>query len=561
MIAEMIGILLLLQFAIWNVEGRLAIVSSSPEAVLIKSGEGGRLWCQSSQPWFLCVWKGPNNVAITKTQNHECNGNRSDRMRVLGRGVRCELDISEVQLGDAGDYSCVLADQEEVLTVTQHIFLNVGVSSKVHWVQGDVAHFNTEDSNSLSLTCEASPGFPRPSLVIRSQSLALREESRVLGDPAVESRTVLVDSNSMMNNSMVTCHAEQRDEMTGNLVYNSSVVSLRLEEVIVPLLLNECVEWWCEYQVFLFIMLVMAVLILISCCGMYFFFATRGKPYNVIMYNSEHGTWNRDESVVKEKLLEKKENANNPNLINRSGLNIGADIIRPPPPTDGSLNQSIYSQVDKSKKSVKKTPEIVVSPPPLLETDLDQTFNNVTDDSIMHRIVTDFDTTNESSSFLSKNQSASNATTLQDTSALTKSTVDEEEEKRKMLLTMTEEEIMMSNSETTLEMIYRKYRSKNKSQGTLNEEEMEDDFVGETEMRKYALHKYHLANVKNVKRLGRTYSKVVRDHLSNNPKLAVSESSVEFEVARPSSSLSFCQARSNASTPLPPFREKNDGNS
>ena len=34
---------------------------------------------------------------------------------------------------------------------------------------------------------------------------------------------------------------------------------------------------------------------------MYFFFATRGKPYNMVMYNSEHGTWGRDSYVEKEK--------------------------------------------------------------------------------------------------------------------------------------------------------------------------------------------------------------------------------------------------------------------
>ena len=88
-----------------------------------------------------------------------------------------------------------------------------------------------------------------------------------------------------------------------------------------------------------------------------------------------------------------------------------------------------------------------------------------------------------------------------------------EEERKKLLLTMTEEEIQLNSTETTLETIYRKYRNKARSKDTLEEEELDDEFIGETEMRKYALHKYHLANVKNVQRLGRTYSKVVRDHI------------------------------------------------
>jgi len=364
-----------------------------------------------------------------------------------------------------------------------------------------------------------------------------------------------------------------------------------------PLALAECLDWWCEYQIFLFIMLVMAVLIIISCCGMYFFFATRGKPYNVIMYNSEHGTWNRDETVqdVKETLLEKK--AENNFNMNNGALGLRADIIR----TNDNLNQSLYSQVDMTKKTAKTAVPVKPPPPPVLETNFDQ----LNDDSILQRVSTDFDTTNESSSFLSKD----NLNTSFDTSQInanlgdiseeerkrfllnmteeeimfnTSETIQEniyrnrrkgtekskpkepdysefgvteeelkeyEEERKKLLLTMTEEEILMNSTETTLETIYRKYRNKGRSRDTLTEEELHDEFIAETEMRKYALHKYHLANLKNVKRVGRTYSKVVRDHLNNDPKLAVSASSVEFEVARPSSSLSFCN-RSNASTPL-----------
>ena len=135
-----------------------------------------------------------------------------------------------------------------------------------------------------------------------------------------------------------------------------------------------------------------------------------------------------------------------------------------------------------------------------------------------------------------------------------------EEAKRRYLMTLTEEEIMFHNTETTLETIYRKYKKKNRSKHNIDDDDEEEAFIGETEMRKYAMHKYHLANVKKVKRLGRTYSTVVRDHLSNDPKLTVSQSSVEFEVARPSSALSFCN-RSNTSSPFPTPNSKEQTNS
>jgi len=480
--------------------------------------------------------------------------------------------------------------------------LDVGIGARVTWLQGSVYQYVAGDE--VSLSCVSSEANPSPNLVIRSDSLGLTEVGReqisadetgtgfVRQSSSTLSRTVMVDTSELSNNTLVTCHAEQREELSGSLIYNSSVAIIRLEEVLEPLALAECLDWWCEYQIFLFIMLVMLVLIIISCCGMYFFFATRGKPYNVIMYNSEHGTWNRDETVqdVKETLLEKK-------AENNGALGLRADIIR----TNDILNQSLYSQVDMNKKTAKTAEVPVKLPPPVLETNFDQ----LNDDSILQRVNTDFDTTNESNSFLSKdnlNTSFDNSQinanlgdiseeerkrfllnmteeeimlntseTIQENiyrnrrKGTEKSTAKEpdnsefgvteedlkkyEEERKKLLLTMTEEEILMNSTETTLETIYRKYRNKGRSRDTLTEEELEDEFIAETEMRKYALHKYHLANLKNVKRVGRTYSKVVRDHLNNDPKLAVSESSVEFEVARPSSSLSFCN-RSNASTPL-----------
>ena len=525
-----------------HVHTRLRIVASSETSVLVRSGERAVLWCETSEPWFLCVWKGPNNVAITKTQAHECNGNKRPGMRVTGGGRRCELDISDLETEDRGEYRCVMADKEDVVTVTKNIYLNVGVGARVEWEQGDVLYYTPGER--ILLTCRSTAGFPEPSLVIRSESsVTLSEESPAQESYQVLERSVSVDTENMINNTVVTCHAEQRHLSSSELLYNSSVASIRLEQVVVPVSLTECLDWWCEYQIFLFIILVTAVLILISCCGMYFFFATRGKPYNAIMYNSEHGTWSREDTVqeVKQTLMEKPVSIvkNNTSFIKQ------ADIIR----NNENLNNSLYSQVNKSKKTVaedNKSPEPTPPPPPpVLETNFDQTNN---EDSIVQRVITDFDSTNESTSFLSKDLPNSS---MQDEDSRVQSPISEEE--KKYLLTLTEEEMSYQNTETTLEMIWRKYRN-NRSRQDLEDDELDDDFECETMLRKYALHKYQLANMKKVKRLGRTYSKVVRDHLDNNPKLTVSESAVEFEVARPSSSLSFCN-RSNASTPLPPRKD------
>ena len=48
-------------------QARLRIVDSSGPQSLIRSGSSGSLQCHSNQPWFICIWKGPNGLAITKT--------------------------------------------------------------------------------------------------------------------------------------------------------------------------------------------------------------------------------------------------------------------------------------------------------------------------------------------------------------------------------------------------------------------------------------------------------------------------------------------------------------
>ena len=572
-------LLLLLALLQAGARARLTIVSSSAASVVVRAGEEASLQCTASQPWYLCVWRGPGGRLISKTADSDCTSNAGAGFRLTGagRGRRCQLTIAAAGAGEAGRYSCVMADRADVDTMaSREVALEVAAPATARWLQGSVLLYGPEEAE-VSLTCVAEGGHPRPSLVIRAEAGTKLTEVTDPGLAAISadetltssssggleagpvSRRVLVDTRGLANNSLVSCHAEQRHG--ARLLYNSSVAVVRLEEALVPVASTLCEDWWCEYQVFLFIMLVMVVLIIFSCCGMYFFFATRGKPYSMVMYNSEHGTWGRDQDTpaqdtVKEKLLEKKSEAAaavSPGF----GLRAGADIIRSP-----DLHPGLYSQVDRSKKAAARREAEVQQRAAVLETDLDNTDPAPApepapapqDDSIVGRVVTDFDTTHEeTSSFLSKdNITVSNDTSRDsDPSHAGATEEEEEEEKRKFLLTMTEEEIMFHNTETTLEMIYRKYRNKNRSRSNLgDEEEAEDEFIAETEMRKYALHKYKLENVRNVKRLGRTYSKVVRDHLSNDPKLAVSESSVEFEVARPSSALSFCN-RSNTSSPYP----------
>ena len=67
--------LVILLFLLHNCESRLFIRSSIDTQTLVKSGDEAMFWCETNQPWFLCVWKGPGGLAIAKTigqANDDC---------------------------------------------------------------------------------------------------------------------------------------------------------------------------------------------------------------------------------------------------------------------------------------------------------------------------------------------------------------------------------------------------------------------------------------------------------------------------------------------------------
>ena len=95
---------------------------------------------------------------------------------------------------------------------------------------------------------------------------------------------------------MLTCHAEQWGH-NGVLLYNSTVARIRLE-VLSPLMLG-CLDWWCGWEIIIFVLLVVGLFILVACCGIYFFFGTRGQPYNVVMYDSEENKASQQQLIAK----------------------------------------------------------------------------------------------------------------------------------------------------------------------------------------------------------------------------------------------------------------------
>jgi len=279
----MLTILLLLM--VHSSHSRLSIVSSTETQTLIKSGEEATLWCKSDRPWFLCLWKGPNGLAMSKTmgqQNSDTIRSPESRHTLIGTGNICRLNIRGITPEDEGEYSCNLVDKEDVQTVTRNIHLEVGVRAIVKWTFSSSPQY--AEDRKVVLTCTSTGGHPKPSLVIRKQGDIDLNEEPSYSEEGLVTRIVSIDGITEQNNSTLSCHAEQRGP-DGDLIYNSTLASLRLDEL--STLALYCSNWWCGWEIIIFVVLVLGLFLLVAFCGIYFFCATRKKPYTVIMYNSE----------------------------------------------------------------------------------------------------------------------------------------------------------------------------------------------------------------------------------------------------------------------------------
>ena len=159
---------------------RLQILNTGPSSPLFKEGETAVVECQTTSPWFVCVWTGPGDLALHygegDGQGHDA-GPGGHRVSSRNGNRVCRLHIPEIHRNQAGVYRCVLADREEVETVDKEVGVEVGYPvGKVRFLegpnhsplQGSELSFlkEPEGETELELACTAEGGNPQPTFVI-----------------------------------------------------------------------------------------------------------------------------------------------------------------------------------------------------------------------------------------------------------------------------------------------------------------------------------------------------------------------------------------------------------
>ena len=164
---KMLTLIFLLNFSS-TCFARLSVTSSTPSGTVMKSGETFTLTCATNLPWFLCIWEGPGGLAC-QCQTQEggvsamCLGDQG--VVLSGGSTTCEMTISGVLAEDAGQYRCVLADREELVTVSRTIDVNVGIAALVSWV--DIGRIvSVEAESEVEFACLAEGGYPEPVIEI-----------------------------------------------------------------------------------------------------------------------------------------------------------------------------------------------------------------------------------------------------------------------------------------------------------------------------------------------------------------------------------------------------------
>ena len=340
------------------------------------------------------------------------------------------------------------------------------------------------------------------------------------------------------NNTEVSCRAEQRDG-EGVLLYSTTeTVTLRLLPPGADLWMDPCAvqnaEWWCGYELVLYLLLVLLLFLIITCCGICFCCSTRRRAKKVIYTSPE--------------AHESQEGLIAPKPVWSSTGPVGGILKQTWEPTffPPRLSSTQTAQVTNTSP-IGRTPALQPLPPSpepepelklepkVLESDFDA------EQSFLDESLQDQGRPHSQPSTIGNFYSDDEGDR----------TFEEETAMRHRLLMEYEEQTII-NRRTQITTIQERLKriDQNKSMNS----EVSDTESLEDEVKQYEAHQYNLRDCADISSRDFSYSQVVKEHLSHNPSLNVSKTDVTFTVPAAVSRLKLSESctGSRSHSPMPP---------
>ena len=187
------------------------------------------LTCQSSSPWFFCVWESAGGERLCSVQDRDGVVSGSDtcghgdgRLSLGGNNTLCSLTIDNVGLADNGDWTCVLTDHN-MDTVKHHTELVVEQEGVLSVSSNSVSVY---PGDNVELTCALEGVWPVAELswsfsvdgvevdtdqVTRGETVVSSECEQC---PVTVTQTASIIVTPQHNGLLVTCSSHDTHDVT-----------------------------------------------------------------------------------------------------------------------------------------------------------------------------------------------------------------------------------------------------------------------------------------------------------------------------------------------------------
>jgi len=142
------------------------VLCTAKKVTIMTNTKEVTLTCDTSSPWFFCVWEGPGgDRACALRQKMGKQGDslcgEQDRLEVKGNSSVCSLVIENPSLSDHGDWTCAVSDDDSLDTVKDNVELEIVVEGTLVIMPGKV---ELSEGEQVEMVCRVEEVFPPPEI-------------------------------------------------------------------------------------------------------------------------------------------------------------------------------------------------------------------------------------------------------------------------------------------------------------------------------------------------------------------------------------------------------------